>query len=172
MGENKEAIVACNRILSLEEKRQFREMINERYRYQLFVDDLPSATMEMNDEGELEANFKEGLFVGKKYNDGSYVIYNHLDITVKTHHVSNGDEMRIVGLEVEQRSIANGESLYKGGSKKASEQYVKLANGQYEDMGDGLLFSYSIKTVNDESMEWSHRMDHYFAIGKYDVHMK
>lgn len=77
-------------------------MIVERYRYQLFIDDLPNATMQKNEEGELEANFKEGLFVGRKNeSDNSYVIYNHLDITVKTHHVSNGDELRIVGFEVE-----------------------------------------------------------------------
>ena len=39
-------------------------------------------------------------------------------------------------------------------------------------MDEGLIFSYSIKTVNDEMTEWSHRMDHYYMIGKYDVHMK
>ena len=46
-------------------------MINERYRYQLFIDDLPNATMEENDEGEMEPNYKEGLYVGRKNEDGS-----------------------------------------------------------------------------------------------------
>ena len=79
-------------------------MINERYRYQLFIDNLPNATMDRNDKNELEANFKEGLFIGECTN-GSCKIFNHLDITIKTHHVSNGDEIRIVGFEVEQKSI-------------------------------------------------------------------
>ena len=39
-------------------------------------------------------------------------------------------------------------------------------------MSEGLIFSYSIKTVNDDTTEWASRMDHYYAIGKYDVHMK
>ena len=39
-------------------------------------------------------------------------------------------------------------------------------------MEDGIIFSYSMKTVLNDETEWSHRMDHYFAIGKYDVHMK
>ena len=43
----------------------WRHMVRYRYRYQLFVDDLPNATMEKDlDSGELVANFKEGLFVG------------------------------------------------------------------------------------------------------------
>lgn len=37
---------------------------------------------------------------------------------------------------------------------------------------EGIMFSYSIKTVNDETTTWANRMDHYIAIGKYDVHMK
>ena len=147
-------------------------MINERYRYQLFIDDLPNATMEKNEDGELEANFKEGLYIGKKYEDGSYIMYNHLDITVKTHEVSAGDELRVVGFEIQQRSVKNGFLQAHENIGRAPEQYLKLANGNYEEMEEGLIFSYSIKTVNDESTEWSHRMDHYYTIGKYDVHMK
>ena len=40
------------------------------------------------------------------------------------------------------------------------------------DGSKGILFSYSIKTVNDESTKWASRLDHYYSIGKYDVHMK
>ena len=75
-------------------------MIAERYRYQLFIDDLPNATIEKNEEGIPEPSYKEGILVGNKYEDNSYIIYNHLDITVKTHEVTAGDEVRIVGFEV------------------------------------------------------------------------
>ena len=75
-------------------------MIHEKYRYQLFIDDLPNATMEKNEDGELEANFKEGLYIGTRKEDNSMIIYNHLDMTVKTHKVSNGDELRVVGFEI------------------------------------------------------------------------
>ena len=146
-------------------------MIAERYRYQLFIDDLPNATFEKNEEGNLEPSYKEGLYVGKKYEDNSYIIYNHLDIVVKTHEVSAGDEVRIVGFAATPRSIKSG-SAGTGNHGSAPEQYIKLANGQYDDMDDGLIFSYSISTVNDEATDWSHRMDHYYIIGKYDVHMK
>ena len=89
------------------------KMISSLYRYQLFIDDLPNATMEVNpDSKELEANFKEGIYVGKlDRSDGSLLIYNHLAMTVKTHHVTGGDEMRVVGFEIEPKSIAFGSSL-------------------------------------------------------------
>ena len=126
--------------------------------------------MEKNDDsGELEANFKEGLFVGSLQKDSSIILYNHLAMTVKTHNVSAGSELRIVGFEIEQRSIARGASL---DSEAAPLQYLRYANGTIADGSKGMLFSYSIKTVNDDSTTWASRLDHYYAIGKYDVHMK
>ena len=90
-------------------------------------------------------------------------------MTVKTHNVSAGSELRIVGFEIEQRSIARGASL---DSEAAPLQYLRYANGTIADGSKGMLFSYSIKTVNDDSTTWASRLDHYYAIGKYDVHMK
>ena len=43
--------------------------------------------------------------------DKKIILYNHLDITVKIHHVVGGDEVRVVGLEVEQKSIDSKGSL-------------------------------------------------------------
>jgi hypothetical protein len=61
--------------------------------------------MEKNTEtGELEANFKEGILIGLHQADNS-------SITVKTHKVTNGDELRVVGFEVEPFSIRTGSSL-------------------------------------------------------------
>ena len=51
---------------------------------------------------ELSVNFKEGIFVGyHNREDRSVMIYNHLAMTVKVNHVHGGDEVRIVGFEVE-----------------------------------------------------------------------
>ena len=148
-------------------------MIWNRYRYQIFLDDLPNATMEKNAEsGEYEANYKEGIFVGAHNSHNEYVIYNHLDITVKTHHVSGGDEVRIVGLEVTPRSIKAGSSLDAGRIESQPQEILKFSNGDLADITSGITFSYSIKTINDETTTWASRMDHYYAIGKYDVHMK
>ena len=53
----------------------------------------------------------------------------------------------------------------------APPQVIKYANGTWEDYTHGgIIFSYEIKTINDETTTWANRMDHYYAIGKYDVH--
>lgn len=109
------AEVVCRKKLKKSEVNQFKDMIWKRFRYQLFVDDLPNATMETNEEtGKFEANYKQGNLLGSFSKDSSgsnYILYNHLSITVKTHHVTAGDELRIVGFEVEPKSIAYGASL-------------------------------------------------------------
>ena len=64
VGESKESIVICNSMMTHEEIRDFIHMIKNRYRYQLFVDGLPSATMEKDENGELKPNYKEGLYIG------------------------------------------------------------------------------------------------------------
>ena len=100
----------------------------------MFIDDLPSATMIKNEDGELEADYKEGLYIGRSNDDGSYVIYNHLDMVVKTHKVSNGDELRVVGFEIHQRSVRYGSSLTESDIKYAPEQKLKESNGDYDPM--------------------------------------
>jgi len=100
--------------------------------------------MKKNNEGEMEPEYKEGLFIGDNLSDGSYIIYNHLAITVKTHNVSNGDEIRIVGFEIEQKSIKTQEGTGYDDSEFAPKQYIKLANGEYDPLENGLTFSYSI----------------------------
>ena len=65
VGEDKNSIIACNRYLSQEQHLEFVDMIWNVYRYQLFIDDLPSATMLPNAEGVLEPDFREGIYIGK-----------------------------------------------------------------------------------------------------------
>ena len=101
-------------------------MIRRKYRYQLFVDELPNATLVKNkDTGKVEADFREGIYVGKKLGDNiSSIIYNHLEITVKVHHVTGGDEVRVVGFEVQPFSIANGSPLTSATLKAQPQQYI------------------------------------------------
>jgi len=176
VGESMDtAEVVCRKILSKTEVTQFTDMIWKRFRYQLFVDDLPNATMERNEKtGELEANYKQGNLLGEHTRDSAganYLLYNHLSITVKTHHVAAGDELRIVGFEVEPKSIKLGGSLVVDSLDQQEPQWLKR-HGKTVDLEDGILFSYSIRTVNDETTTWASRMDHYYSFGREDVHMR
>ena len=79
--------------------------------------------------------------------------------------------MRIVGFEVTQYSIGSGGSLSSDTLHLQEPIYLKKG-GKIVDIGDGVKFSYSIKTTNDETTTWANRMDHYYSIGKFDVHMR
>ena len=52
------------------------------------------------------------------------MIYNHLYITVRTHWEAGSDNQRIVGFEVEPRSIANGKSTTYDPEDKQEKQYL------------------------------------------------
>ena len=68
LGEDVSSQIVCNRVMTRGEMTPWKNLIKYRYKYQLFVDDLPNATMEKNPEsGELETNYAEGLYVGKHY---------------------------------------------------------------------------------------------------------
>lgn len=66
--------------------------IDHDYRYTLYLDDLPSATI-MRDahDRELPPNYYAGIPIGyfetdKTTGEKRYALYNHLDITVIIHH--------------------------------------------------------------------------------------
>ena len=85
-------------------------------------------------------------------------------MTVKTHWEAGTDNQRIVGFEVEPRSIANKASRLYDPSDAQNKMILKP--------DEPFRFSYSIQTVNDKSTMWASRMDHYFKKGDHDVHMK
>ena len=112
VGEPEGYKVVCNKILSLEEQQQFIFMIQNWYRYQLHIDDLPNSLINKDEQtGERVVDFRDGIPVGEFFTDGPVRIFNHLSFTVRVNHVSGGDEMRIVGFEVEPMSIARGSRL-------------------------------------------------------------
>ena len=86
--------------------------MHEKYRYQLFLDGLPNALMTPNSKtDELEVNYREGILVGEYKSGYGLVLNNHLHFTVKVHHVHGGDEVRIVGFEVQPFSVKTGSPI-------------------------------------------------------------
>ncbi len=85
---------------------------------------------------------------------------------MKTHKVTASETVRIVGFEILPRSIANGSSLSPETIDKQPPQLLSKG-AVYEKLDEGILFSYSIKTVQDPKTTWASRMDHYYSIGKF-----
>lgn len=83
-------IIACMKSLSHGEREQFSFFIQHDYRYTLYLDDLPSATiLRDNNNKELPVDYLEGIPIGRYEQENGYpqiVVYNHLDIKVIIHH--------------------------------------------------------------------------------------
>ena len=78
-------------------------MAQHGYRYKLYLDDLPSATMIKDEKtGKLVPDYLDGIPVGEyDRQTGKLKIYNHLAIEVKVHLTTTQPvEKRIVGFEV------------------------------------------------------------------------
>jgi hypothetical protein len=98
--------VECTRSLNEEQYEQLKDMIRDSYNYRLYLDDLPSATVNRHQiNNKLYVSYFDGIPLGLYSSTTDKVIlYNHLDITVFTHSTLDGNE-RIVGFEVEPMSI-------------------------------------------------------------------
>ena len=85
-------------------------------------------------------------------------------MTIRTHWEAGTDRQRIVGFEVEPRSIAWGRTTTKYDPLDSQPKH-------YLKAGEQIKFSYSITTINDGTTLWANRMDHYYKIGNHDIHM-
>lgn len=110
----------------------------------------------------MKADYQHGIPIGEYNREKSeIIIYNHLVMTVKTHWEAGSDNQRIVGFEIEPKSVDYRETLQYDPLDRQTKQILKA--------GKQFKFTYEIKTVNDETTFWAHRMDHYFKIGNHQI---
>jgi hypothetical protein len=92
------------------EKEQFSFFIQHNYRYTLFLDDLPSATL-IRDKSKTSIDYFEGIPIGRFEHDASgypkIIIYNHLEINVIIQNTNHGSHI-IVVFEGDPFSITEG----------------------------------------------------------------
>ena len=89
--------------------QQFSFFAQHGYRYKLYIDDLPSATVVKDPKtGDLVPDYLDGIPIGEFDRETRKLkIYNHLQIEVKVHLSSTKPvEKRIVGFNVRPMSRA------------------------------------------------------------------
>ena len=106
-GKDKNEIL-CTKYLQPGEAEMFSYLIENDFKYKLYLDGLPSATIMRDDHNrEMEPDYSVGIPIGRYDGEGQVAIYNHLDIFVIVHNTPEGHH-RIVGFEVEPYSMAEG----------------------------------------------------------------
>ncbi|KAG6395728.1 hypothetical protein SASPL_141852 [Salvia splendens] len=110
MREEKSCTVACKSHLNAQAAKDFKEKIDDEYRVNMILDNLPVAVLRQRRDGIPSTTYEHGYRVGFKGNyagskEEKYFIHNHLSFRVKYHKDPDTDTARIVGFEVSPGSI-------------------------------------------------------------------
>ena len=93
LGTKKIGSTACTKTIGLTEYNQFSAFVQNGYEYRLYLDDLPSATIVTSPTGESKIDYQHGIPIGKYDRETKeLMIYNHLEMTVRTHWESGSDK--------------------------------------------------------------------------------
>ncbi|KAE8720059.1 Transmembrane 9 superfamily member 9 [Hibiscus syriacus] len=110
MREDQPCKVVCRKKLDAESAKNFKEKIDDEYRVNRILDNLPVAVLRQRRDGSQSTTCEHGCQVGFKGNyagtkEEKYFINNHLSFRVMFHRDAETDATRIVGFEVTPKSI-------------------------------------------------------------------
>ncbi|KAL8522526.1 hypothetical protein ACS0TY_012623 [Phlomoides rotata] len=110
MREEQHCTVACKSKLSAQAAKDFKEKIDDEYRVNMILDNLPVAVLRQRRDGISSTTYEHGFRVGFKGSyagskEEKYFIHNHLSFRVMYHRDPETDSARIVGFEVSPVSI-------------------------------------------------------------------
>ncbi|KAF2302699.1 hypothetical protein GH714_001231 [Hevea brasiliensis] len=133
--------VACRVTLDAESAGSFKEKIDDQYRVNMILDNLPVAVLS---QSQL---YEHGFPVGFKSREDKYFINNHLSFKVKYHVDPVTDSARIVGFEVNPISINH---EYKNWDENNTR--LTTCNSQIQDnavteqiaIGEEIVFTYDV----------------------------
>lgn len=171
MAKDMPCRVLCNSIkLTAKESKLMAERIKKNYYVHLIVDNLPCATqfkMMDSDQVQYEHGYKLGFV-----KDGKVYLNNHLKMYLK-YHTDDDIDYRVVGFEVEPKSVkfgelntdADGKCDFKSNKQNALVQLQELnENGENE-----ILYTYDVKWEKSD-IRWASRWDIYLTMSDVQIH--
>lgn len=167
MDVDKGCTVLCPTILNEQQSKLMAQRVKQGYNVHLLTDNLPCATkFELLDTGEIQ--YEHGYKLGYVKDNRAYV-NNHLKLILKYHTEDDG-AYRVVGFEVEPRSINRDELTVKDG-KCAVEPKDKhlLPQEISESSTTSVQFTYEVVWERSE-VRWASRWDTYLAMSDVQIH--
>ncbi len=167
--------VVCRRPINSDEYERFAYLIDGEYVINWLVDSLPAATKKSGhseeDSSVVSESWFEGFPIGYKSGD-KYYINNHASFVIKYHEpaeVANGKGYRIVGVDVEPKSVSIDESF-----QRPTEAFCEDSIGFGTPMeitaeSPSILFTYSVKWERSD-VSWASRWDTYLKIKENRIH--
>ncbi|XP_023524112.1 transmembrane 9 superfamily member 8 [Cucurbita pepo subsp. pepo] len=168
--------------LDAKEAKDFKEKINDEYRVNMILDNLPLVFPIQRQDQESPVVYQMGYHVGLKgqytaSKDEKYFIHNHLAFTVRYHKDMQTDAARIVGFEVKPFSVKH---EYEGNwndkntrlttcDPHAKHMVVNSNSPQEVDEGKEIIFTYDIEFQESE-VKWASRWDAYLLMSDDQIH--
>ncbi|KAK6941375.1 Nonaspanin (TM9SF), partial [Dillenia turbinata] len=179
MQEEQSCTVACGVQLDVESGKNFKEKIDDEYRVNMILDNLPVAVAVPKRDGNqyYEHGFRVGL-KGKYTNskEEKHFINNHLSFKVKYHKDPMTDTGRIVGFEVTPHSVNH--EIKAWDLKKPqlttcnpSTKTTVLGKHPLQEVDEGkqIAFTYDV-TYEPSDIRWASRWDTYLLMNDDQIH--
>ncbi|GAB4853793.1 Transmembrane 9 super member 7 [Ancistrocladus abbreviatus] len=178
MREEQSCQIACRTKLIVEAANNFKEKIDDEYRVNMILDNLPVAVLRQRRDGNQGKVYEHGFRVGfkAKYtgtNEEKYFIHNHLSFKVMYHKDPETDSARIVGFEVTPHSINHEYKEWKDQDTQLVTCTKNIIQGgtspQEVDTNKEIVFTYDV-TFEESDMKWASRWDTYLLMNDDQIH--
>lgn len=179
MREPQMCNILCRKTLNAKTAKDFKEKIDDEYRVNMILDNLPLVVrIERTELRVYQQGFNVGVkgqYAGTK--EQKHFIYNHLSFTVKYHQDKETGATRIVGFEVEPFSVKH---AYEGEwSEKtttlttcnphAKREVTSSESPQEVEDKNEVIFTYDIH-FQDSEIKWASRWDTYLLMADDQIH--
>ncbi|XP_074269402.1 transmembrane 9 superfamily member 7-like [Silene latifolia] len=177
MREEVSCQVGCRQKLDAESAKNFKEKIDDEYRVNMILDNLPVAVLRQRRDGQTKV-YEHGFRVGfkGKYSgtqEEKYFIHNHLVFKVMYHKDPETDFARIVGFEVTPNSIAHEYKDWKDEDTQlltCSKNIIQSGTPPQEvDADKEIVFTYDVK-FEESDIKWASRWDTYLLMNDDQIH--
>nr|XP_025617990.2 transmembrane 9 superfamily member 7 [Arachis hypogaea] len=181
MRKEQSCTVVCRVTLDADAAKNFKEKIDDEYRVNMILDNLPVAVLRQRRDGSQSTTYEHGFRVGFKGNyqgskEEKYFINNHLSFRVMYHKDSETDSARIVGFEVTPNSINHEFKEWNDKNPQVTtcnKDTKNLMQGstvpQEVDTNKDVVFTYDV-TFKESEIKWASRWDTYLLMNDDQIH--
>ncbi|KAF3446192.1 hypothetical protein FNV43_RR11371 [Rhamnella rubrinervis] len=181
MREPQMCAIVCKQKLDAKMVKELKEKINDEYRVNMILDNLPLVVPMRRLDQESPPVYQLGFFVGLKSQSGGkdekFFIHNHLAFTVKYHRDLQTDTSRIVGFEVKPFSVKH---EYEGKWNEAKTRlttcdphakHTVINNNNPQEVAENkeIIFTYDVE-FQESDVKWASRWDAYLLMTDDQIH--
>ncbi|EYU35328.1 hypothetical protein ABFS82_10G123500 [Erythranthe guttata] len=180
MREPQMCNIVCHMTLNAKDAKEFKEKIDDEYRVNMILDNLP-LVMPYKTAEMVSVAYQHGIDVGRKghyagRSEEKYFIYNHLAFTVKYHKDEETAAARIVGFEVQPFSVKHehdgqwdDKTRLTTCDPHAKRSVTDSNSPQEVEENKEIVFTYDVEFQESE-IKWASRWDTYLYMADDQIH--